>query len=66
MSLQLSSETHARVARAAAHYSTPEEREFAIENLKWMAVHAPTHNLQMDCRMLLLAMRSSPLFEAMR
>lgn len=59
MSLLLSSETHARVARAAAHYSTPEEWELAIANLKWMAVHAPTHGLQMDCRMLLLAMRNT-------
>lgn len=58
MSLDLISDTHARVARASAHYTTPFERELAIANLKWMCVHAPSHVQQMDCRMLLLAMRN--------
>jgi hypothetical protein len=62
MSLLLASDTHIRVARANAHYATPEERELAIENLKWMAVYAPTHAQQMDCRMLLLAMRNAQSF----
>lgn len=56
-SFAAASDTHDRVARAAAYYTTPFERELAIENLKWMSVHAPTHYEQMDCRMLLLAMR---------
>jgi hypothetical protein len=62
MSLLLSSETLTRVARANEHYGTPEERELAIANLKWMAVFAPTHAQQMDCRMLLLAMRNAQSF----
>lgn len=50
---------HARVARAQSHYTTPQERELAIANLKWMSVYAPSHVGQVDCRMLLVAMRSA-------
>lgn len=59
MSLSLSSKTHARVARALAHYTTDEERELAIANLKWLSGRAPTHAEQVECRMLLLAMRNA-------
>jgi hypothetical protein len=52
------STTHARITRAAGFYTTTSEREMAIDNLKWMSVLAPTHSMQMDCRMLLLAMRN--------
>jgi hypothetical protein len=56
------SATHARISRALAYYATPEDRELAIENLKWLSVYAPTHSQQMDCRMLLLAMRNAQSF----
>lgn len=51
------SEAYERIARA--NYRTPEERELAIENLKWMSVYAPTHFLRADCRLLLVAMRGA-------
>lgn len=54
--------THARIARAQGFYTTPQERDLAIANLKWMSVLAPTHEDQMDCRMLLLAMRNMQSF----
>lgn len=56
------SATHARISRALAHYATVVDRELAIENLKWLSVYAPTHSQQMDCRMLLLAMRNAQSF----
>lgn len=65
MSLNLISDTHARVARAAAYYTTPFERELAIENLKWLSAFAPTHVQQVECRMLLLAMRHEQSFGAL-
>lgn len=55
--------THERVLRALAHYTTPEERELAIDNLKWLSVYAPTHSEQMDCRMCLLSMRNALSFQ---
>lgn len=58
MSLALISDTHDRIARAAAHYRTEADRELAIANLKWMSAYAPTHAGQVECRMLLLAMRN--------
>lgn len=58
VSLALSSDTHDRVARAAAHYRTDADRELAIANLIWLSAHAPTHAGQVECRMLLLAMRN--------
>lgn len=56
--LAAASATYARAARAAAHYITPQEWDLAIANLIWMSAHAPTHLQQVDCRMMLLAMRS--------
>jgi hypothetical protein len=64
VSVALISDTHDRIARAAAHYTTPFERELAIENLKWMSAYAPTHVEQVECRMLLLAMRHAQSFGA--
>lgn len=58
------SATHQRIASVAAYYSTPFERELAIANLKWMSAHAPSHVAQVECRMLLLAMRCLQSFGA--
>ena len=58
----LDTTTQERIARVLPYYATPQERELAIANLRWMSVLAPTHVMQMDFRLLWLAMRNEQSF----
>lgn len=51
--------TYARVERALHFYRTQEDRELAIANLSFLSGYASSHVGQLDCRMLLIAMRSA-------